>query len=209
MAEQETNRPNLANEKLDYLNSISPIAQQLQTEPTPSAPTLSKKHKIVLTILASIAVALIIVIVLVDRDSGSIVNYVSPNDYSSNYGAIPIEIIDDYKINIETPDFSSAIAVSDMNANALNFYLDQPDTIVAIFEPSGISALDRKSDTVYIYASIPLESDYVGFFPSDFNADGSSKDDWLLPEQTAIYFSQSELFSQLTSSASFYLISKE
>jgi hypothetical protein len=120
-----------------------------------------------------------------------------------------VDIIEDYKINIENPDFSSTTAVSNMNANMLNFYLDQDDTIVAIVEPSGISALDRKSNIVFIYASIPSEHDYVGFFPSDFNSDGSSKDDWLLPEQTAIYFSQSELFDQLTSSAKFYLISKE
>lgn len=205
MTDQNTSKTGLTNKKMDYLNSISPSMhrQQPQTKTASSAPILSKKNKIILLVLASIAVVLIVVVALTNK------GYVSPNEFSPNYGLIPIDIIGDYKINVENPDFSSFDTVSTMSANMLNFYLDQDDTIVAIVEPSGISALDRESNAVFIYASIPPDSSYVGFFPSDFNSDGSSKDDWLLPEQTAIYFSQSELFDQLTSSAKFYLISKE
>ena len=201
-------QPNLTNQKIEYLKSISP--QQPQTaEPTAPTPILSKKNKIILVSLFLVTILLIVIIILIGKKSNSILDYDSPNEFSPNYGAIPVEIIDDYKLNIENPDFSSATIISTMNANALNFFLDQPDAIVAIVEPSGISALDRESNIVFIYASVPPEHDYVGFFLSDFNVDGSSKDEWLLPEQTAIYFSQSELFDQLTSSAKYYLISKE
>ena len=203
MTDQNTNNPKLTNRKMDYLHSISPSTHHSQNNPASPSPILSKKNKILLLVLTAIAIALIVVVSLTNR------NYVSPNEFSPNYGAIPVEIIDDYKINIESLDFSSAIAVSAMSASTLNFHLDQPDTIVAIVEPSGISALDRKSDTVFIYASIPPENSYVGFFPTDFNPDGTNKDSWLLPEQTAIYFSKTELFDQLTSSAKFYIINKE
>ncbi|MBR5389245.1 hypothetical protein IK146_01655 [Candidatus Saccharibacteria bacterium] len=143
---------------------------------------------------------------IVDKDPNH--NYTTPNEVSPNYGAVPEEIILLYNINVENPDFSSATSVAAMNSNILNFYLDQEDTIVAILEPSGISSLDKKSTTLFIYASAAYNYSFVGFDPSDFNPDGSNKDDYLFPEEAAIHFSRSELFNQLTSSTKFYIVKK-
>ena len=197
-------QPNLANQKMDYLKSISP-----QQQPQVAKPILSKKNRIVLISLASVTILLVAIIILIGKRANSISDYNSPNEFSPNYGAIPVEIIDDYHISIKNPDFSSAVNVSIKNGNALNFFLDQTDVVVAIVEPSGISMLDKESNIIYIYASVPSNHDYVGFFPTDFNDDGSSKDDQLLPEEATVYFSQAELFDQITSSTEFYLISKE
>ena len=137
-------------------------------------------------------------------------DYESPNDFSPNYGAAPAEIIDEYNINIEKPDYSSAASVPAMNSNILNYYLDQKDTIVIIVDHFGINTmLDGKSNILIIYASVPSECDFIGFVPSDFNADGTNKDKELFPEQTALRFTRSELFNQLSSSAEFYIIRKE
>ena len=134
--------------------------------------------------------------------------YVSPNDLSFNCGMVPEEVILEFNIDIENPDFSSAISVPAMNSNILNYYLDQKSTIVAIVEPSGIVSLNKKTTTLYIYASVPSNYDFIGFNPSDFNSDGTSKEESFLPEEKSIYFSRSELFNQLTPSSKFYVIKK-
>ena len=137
-------------------------------------------------------------------------DYESPNEYSPGYGAMPAEIIADYHIDITNPDFSNAASVPAMNSNILNYYLDQEGTIVVISDHYGISSmLGGKSNILIIYASEPAECDFIGFIPSDFNADGTNKDKDLFPEQTALHFSRSELFNQLSGSAEFYILRKE
>ena len=197
----------------------------------------NKKRKLLLAVIVIIALSLIaiIVIVIVGKDSfngvitadqqkqvetlnetlASLIekdpnhDYITPNSVSYNYGAVPEEIILLYDIDIENPDFSSATSVSAMNSNILNYYLDQKDTIVAIIEPSGISSLGKRTTILFIYASAAYNYSFVGFDPSDFNPDGSNKDSYLFPEETAIHFSRSELFNQLTPSAKFYIIKRQ
>ncbi|MBR3131097.1 hypothetical protein IKG31_00800 [Candidatus Saccharibacteria bacterium] len=135
-------------------------------------------------------------------------DYISQNEQSYYYGSAPSEIIDEFSINIDDLNYSSADGVPAMNSNILNYYLDQ-EAIVIIVDPVEITVQeDKKTDTLIVYASLPSEYDFVGFIPSDFNADGSRKDDWLFPEQMAIYLSRSELFNQLSESTKFYVIYK-
>ena len=144
---------------------------------------------------------------LVENDPNR--NYESPNDYSPNYGAVPTEVIAEWKLNIGNIEKSATRKVAAMNSNILNYHLDDEDSVVAIVEPSGIKGRGKESKAVVIFASVPSSYDFVGFMVSDFNEDGTCKDKKLLPEETTVYFTRSELFNQLTKDAKFYLIRRK
>ena len=135
-------------------------------------------------------------------------DYSSQNKQSYSYYTTPSEIIDEFGLNVDDLDYSAADSILAMNSNILNYYLDQ-GAIVIIVDSSEITVQeDKKTDTLIVYGSAPSEFDFVSFVPSDFNADGTRKDSWLFPEQTAVYLSRSELFNQLSESAKFYVINK-